>query len=112
MVDISYFLHSSVSPDVASHNHSSLLQYYHRAHTEAIKSFGMHGYEMEMEDLLTEYHAIQVLFIPSLITIGNTFALSKLHWRAKQKIIKQCSTSTTQLYYLDFCIWKKIRPHS
>ena len=60
MVDISYFLHSSVLPEVASHNHSSLLQYYHRAHTEAIKSFGMHGYEMEMEDLLTEYHAVQV----------------------------------------------------
>ena len=60
MVDISYFLHSSVLPEVASHNHSSLLQYYHRAHTEAIKSFGMHGYEMEMEDLLTEYHSVQV----------------------------------------------------
>ena len=59
-MDISYFLHSSVLPEVASHNHSGLLQYYHRAHTEAIKSFGMHGYEMEMEDLLTEYHAIQV----------------------------------------------------
>ena len=74
MVDISYFLHSSVSPDVASHNHSSLLQSYHRAHTEAIKSFGMHGYEMEMEDLLTEYHAIQVLFVGSLVTIGDKIA--------------------------------------
>lgn len=60
VVDISYFLHSSVLPEVASHHHSGLLQYYHRAHTEAIKSFGMHGYELEMEDLLNEYIAIQV----------------------------------------------------
>jgi len=60
VIDISYFLHSSVLPEVASQHHSGLLQYYHRAHTEAIKSFGMHGYEMEMEDLLNEYLAIQV----------------------------------------------------
>ena len=30
-----------------------------RAHLEAIKSFGMHGFEMELDDLLTEYHAKQ-----------------------------------------------------
>ena len=77
MVDISYFLHSSVLPEVASHNHSSLLQYYHRAHTEAIKSFGMHGYEMDMEDLLTEYHAVQVnhrdLTVDSLLFTATGF---------------------------------------
>ena len=77
MVDISYFLHSSVLPEVASHNHSSLLHYYHRAHTEAIKSFGMHGYEMEMEDLLTEYHAVQVnhrdLTVNSLLLTATGF---------------------------------------
>ena len=93
MVDISYFLHSSVSPDVASHNHSSLLQYYHRAHTEAIKSFGMHGYEMEMEDLLTEYHAIQVLFVGSLVTIGEKVTHSKL-----QKNKQKYTTSTARFF--------------
>lgn len=60
VIDISYFLHSSVVPEVASQNHSGLLQYYHRAHTDAIKSFGMHGYEMELEDMLSEYHSIRV----------------------------------------------------
>ena len=33
--------------------------FFHRAHLEAIKSFGMHGFEMELDDLLTEYHAKQ-----------------------------------------------------
>ena len=59
VIDISYFLHSSVLPEVAAHHHSTLLTVYHRAHLEAIKSFGMHGYEMELEDLLNEYHAKQ-----------------------------------------------------
>ena len=59
IIDISYFLHSSVLPEVAAHHHSSLLTVYHRAHLEAIKSFGMHGFEMELDDLLTEYHAKQ-----------------------------------------------------
>jgi hypothetical protein len=59
IIDISYFLHSSVLPEVASHHHSTLLTTYHRAHLEAIKSFGMHGFEMELDDLLTEYHAKQ-----------------------------------------------------
>ena len=59
VIDISYFLHSSVLPEVAAHHHSTLLTVYHRAHLEAIKSFGMHGYEMELEDLLEEYHAKQ-----------------------------------------------------
>lgn len=59
VIDISYFLHSSVLPEVASHHHANLLTVYHRAHLEAIKSFGMHGFEMELEDLLTEYHAKQ-----------------------------------------------------
>jgi hypothetical protein len=62
VIDISYFLHSSVLPEIASQNHSGLLLYYHRAHTEAIKSFGMHGFEMELEDFLSEYHSIQVIF--------------------------------------------------
>merc|ERR1712223_2371941 len=59
IIDISYFLHSSVLPEVAAHHHSTLLTVYHRAHLEAIKSFGMHGFEMELDDLLTEYHAKQ-----------------------------------------------------
>ncbi|CAB4065965.1 unnamed protein product [Lepeophtheirus salmonis] len=59
VIDITYFLHSSVAPELASHHHATLLQVYHRAHLEAIKSFGMHGYEMELEDLINEYQAKQ-----------------------------------------------------
>ncbi len=56
-IDISYFLHRAVHPDVAAANHSALLHHYLRSHTEAIKSFGMHGYEIEPETLLDEYKA-------------------------------------------------------
>ena len=59
VIDITYFLHSSVLPELASHHHSILLQAYHRSHLEAIKSFGMHGYEIELEDLINEYQARQ-----------------------------------------------------
>ena len=33
----------------------SLFQAYHSAHLEAIKGFGMHGYEMDFEILVEEY---------------------------------------------------------
>ena len=59
VIDLTYFLHSSVVPEVASHHHGLLLQIYHRSHLEAIKSFGMHGYEIELEDLVIEYQAKQ-----------------------------------------------------
>jgi hypothetical protein len=32
-----------------------LFQAYHQAHLEAIKGFGMHGYEIEFESLVEEY---------------------------------------------------------
>ena len=32
-----------------------LFQAYHHAHLEAIKGFGMHGYEMDFEILVQEY---------------------------------------------------------
>ena len=57
VVDISYFLHRSVLPEVAAAHHAALVQHYHRSHTEAIKSFGMHGYELEMDTLLEEYRS-------------------------------------------------------
>lgn len=57
VVDISYFLHRAVHPDLTAAHHATLVQHYHRSHAEAIKSFGMHGYEMEMETLLEEYRA-------------------------------------------------------
>ena len=59
VLDITYFLHSSVVPELASHHHSLLIQIYHRSHLEAVKSFGMHGYEIELEDLLIEYQKKQ-----------------------------------------------------
>ena len=59
VLDITYFLHSSVVPELASHHHSLLLQIYHRSHLEAVKSFGMHGYEIELEDLVVEYQKKQ-----------------------------------------------------
>ena len=59
VLDITYFLHSSVVPELASHHHSLLIQIYHRSHHEAVKSFGMHGYEIELEDLLIEYQKKQ-----------------------------------------------------
>ena len=31
------------------------MQAYHQAHLEAIKGFGMHGYEIEFENLVEEY---------------------------------------------------------
>ena len=55
VIDITYFLHRAVRPELAKQHHSALLQHYHRAHLEAIKSFGMHGFEMELETLLNEY---------------------------------------------------------
>ncbi len=50
---------NSIPPvqDVTSAHHAALVQHYHRSHTEAIKSFGMHGFELEMEALLEEYRA-------------------------------------------------------
>ncbi len=98
IVDISYFLHSSVLPEVAAHHHSTLLTAYHRAHLEAIKSFGMHGFEMELEDLLTEYHAKQdygammaCLLKPALYVLqclnggGSTGSLASVEDKDKEK---------------------------
>ncbi len=55
VIDITYFLHRAVRPELAQQHHGALLQHYHRSHLEAIKSFGMHGFEMELETLLNEY---------------------------------------------------------
>ena len=55
VIDVTYFLHRAVRPDLARQHHAALLQHYHRAHLEAVKSFGMHGFEMELETLLNEY---------------------------------------------------------
>ena len=59
VIDLTYFLHSSVVPELASHHHGFLLQIYHRSHLEAIESFGIYGYEMELEDLVNEYQLKQ-----------------------------------------------------
>jgi hypothetical protein len=55
VIDITYFLHRAVRPELAQQHHAALLQHYHKSHLEAIKSFGMHGFEMELETLLNEY---------------------------------------------------------
>ena len=55
LLDVTYFVHRAVRPDLARQHHAALLQHYHRAHLEAVKSFGMHGFEMELETLLNEY---------------------------------------------------------
>ena len=85
VVDVSYFLYSSVHPLLISEHYVALLQVsfnsskfewwmtlrycktfwrpinkmlfqaYHHAHLEAIKGFGMHGYEMDFEILVQEY---------------------------------------------------------
>ena len=45
------------------------VQAYHNAHLEAIKGFGMHGYEIDFEDLVEEYevsakkHQTSAIFI-------------------------------------------------
>ena len=44
------------------------VQAYHNAHLEAIKGFGMHGYEIDFEDLVEEYEVtkhikLSVIFI-------------------------------------------------
>ena len=36
-------------------NATLFMQAYHQAHLEAIKGFGMHGYEIEFENLVEEY---------------------------------------------------------
>jgi hypothetical protein len=38
--------------------HACLFQAYHQAHLEAIKGFGMHGYEIEFESLVEEYQVL------------------------------------------------------
>lgn len=55
VVDVSDFLYSSVHPGLISEHYVALLQAYHTAHLEAIKGFGMHGYEMEFELFVKEY---------------------------------------------------------
>ena len=80
VVDVSYFLYSSVHPLLISEHYVALLQVrilsshhiswihfvnhsnqvgifqaYHNAHLEAIKGFGMHGYEIDFEVLVEEY---------------------------------------------------------
>ena len=55
VVDVSYFLYSSVHPLLISEHYVALLQAYHNAHLEAIKGFGMHGYEIDFEVLVEEY---------------------------------------------------------
>jgi len=57
VVDVSYFLYSSVHPLLISEHYVALLQAYHNAHLEAIKGFGMHGYEMDFEVLVEEYQS-------------------------------------------------------
>ena len=59
VIDISYFMNRAVSPSISSAHHAALLQHYHRAHTEAIESFGMHGFDLELETLLDEYQSKQ-----------------------------------------------------
>ena len=59
VIDLTYFLHSSVVPEVAHHHHGLLLQIYHRSHLEAIEDFTLYGYEMELEDLVKEYQLKQ-----------------------------------------------------
>jgi hypothetical protein len=107
IIDISYFLHSSVLPEVAAHHHSTLLTVYHRAHLEAIKSFGMHGFEMELDDLLTEYHAkgdygamMACLLKPALYVLqcigdGKTVSSSAASSSASEKKSKNGGASTT-----------------
>ena len=59
VVDISYFLNRAVSPSISATHQAALLQHYHRAHTEAVESFGMHGFDLELDTLLTEYQSKQ-----------------------------------------------------
>jgi len=65
-IDISYFLHSSVLPELANRHHSELLHHYHKAHIETIKSFGMQGFQIGLEKLLSEYISIKVRLKPIL----------------------------------------------
>ena len=71
VIDLGYFLYSSVHPLLISEHYVALLQVnieqevclsffhfsqaYHNAHLEAIKGFGLHGYEMDFEVLIEEY---------------------------------------------------------
>lgn len=55
VIDVSDFLYSSVHPGLISEHYVTLLQAYHTAHLEAIKGFGMHGYEIDFEVLVQEY---------------------------------------------------------
>lgn len=91
VIDISYFLNRSVHPELARANHAVLLQHYHRSHTEAIKSFGMHGYEIEMEVLLDEYQskqdygAMMGCFLRPAIYVLQRFSDAKTHSSAGGK---------------------------
>ena len=45
------------------HNGKFTLQAYHTAHLEAIKGFGMHGYEIDFEVLVQEYQVSDAMLM-------------------------------------------------
>jgi hypothetical protein len=51
------YYYRSVHPEISGPHHATLLAHYHRSHTEAVEAFGMHGFELELETLLSEYRA-------------------------------------------------------
>ena len=85
VIDITYFLHRAVRPEIAQQHHSALLQHYHRSHLEAIKSFGMHGFEMELETLLNEYQDKQDYGAMMGCRLRPTiFVLQRIHDKEKE----------------------------
>jgi hypothetical protein len=53
---------------VAAPFYSTLVSFqaYHQAHLEAIKGFGMHGYEIEFESLVEEYQVNAYLYMMAI----------------------------------------------
>jgi len=101
VVDVSYFLYSSVHPLLISEHYVALLQAYHHAHLEAIKGFGMHGYEIDFEILVQEYQMridygvmTSCLVKPALYIVQKTSPRIKL---ADQNCSKEDTESNTDL---------------
>ena len=112
VIDLTYFFHSSVLPEIAHHHHGLLLQIYHRSHLEAMESFGMHGYEMELEDLVNEYQARQDYGSMMACLIKPALYVLQCLNKAKESGNKGSGGSSAARYYLKItyriAIWSMI----
>ena len=108
VIDLGYFLYSSVHPLLISEHYVALLQVnieqevcllffhlsqaYHNAHLEAIKGFGLHGYEMDFEVLIEEYQVEK-----KNLKYGSSFPFKIPIW-----FLNSCNSLIIQYYFREF----------